>query len=95
MGHALWHFCHYRMKTVNKEKQREEMGNLKRFNILDMNVPETRSIPTPSDIPNSCEFRKSSLGVIGFLYIYRVLLNTPTVSNKWTGSQKVFTVVVQ
>lgn len=56
------------MKTVDKEKQREEMGNLKRFHILDMNVPETRSIPTPSD--NSCEFRKSSLllGVIGFLY---------------------------
>lgn len=52
-------------------KQGEEMGNFERFNTLDLNVAETRSILVPSDAPIfSCELLKPSLllGIIGFLY---------------------------
>ena len=35
------------------------------------------------------------LGQVGFYIIYGVLLNTSKVSNKWTGSQTAYPVVVQ
>lgn len=47
------------------------MGNFERFNTLDLNVAETRSILVPSDAPIfSCELLKPSLllDIIGFLY---------------------------
>lgn len=62
------------MKLVDRVKQGEEMGNLKRFNTLNLDVAETRSTLIPSDASTfSCELLKSSLllGIIGFLYTLR------------------------
>lgn len=84
-------FYHYRKRPVDREKQKEEKRNCKRFNTLDLDVPETRLIPDPSDIPTFiCELIKSLLlGVT-----LQILLDTSRVPNKLTGSRKVFTGVV-
>lgn len=79
-------FCHYRMKPVDREKQKEEKRSYKRFNTLDLDVPEIRFIPDPSNIPTfACESIKSLLlGVT-----LQILLNTSRVPKKGTGWQKV------
>lgn len=62
------------MKPVDREKQKEEKGNLKRFNTLDLDVPEARSIPDTSYIPNfTCELIKFILlGVTGYIYTHSI-----------------------